>query len=84
MTESIRRKLVIVGDGACGKTCLLMYIPSSHPLPSLFQTANLRNIVSFPKEHSQKYNLLSLSLSLFPFPGCYRMVLILGLRAYGI
>ena len=24
----IRRKLVIVGDGACGKTCLLMYVPN--------------------------------------------------------
>ena len=35
MTESIRRKLVIVGDGACGKTCLLMYVllslESSYP-----------------------------------------------------
>jgi GTPase SAR1 family protein len=27
----IRRKLVIVGDGACGKTCLLMYVLVAMP-----------------------------------------------------
>lgn len=27
----IRRKLVIVGDGACGKTCLLMYVSLTSP-----------------------------------------------------
>lgn len=27
----IRRKLVIVGDGACGKTCLLMYVLADTP-----------------------------------------------------
>lgn len=42
MTKSIRKKLVIVGDGACGKTCLLLvfckdYFPESY-IPTLFDT----------------------------------------------
>jgi GTPase SAR1 family protein len=27
----LRKKLVIVGDGACGKTSLLMYLPLASP-----------------------------------------------------
>lgn len=32
MSAELRRKLVIVGDGACGKTCLLMYVSQSNLL----------------------------------------------------
>lgn len=39
---AIRKKLVIVGDGACGKTCLLMVFckdnfPEAH-IPTVFET----------------------------------------------
>lgn len=40
--SSIRKKLVIVGDGACGKTCLLtVFCKDSFPLdyvPTVFET----------------------------------------------
>ena len=40
---SVRRKLVIIGDGACGKTSLLMmfsagYFPEVH-VPTVFETS---------------------------------------------
>jgi GTPase SAR1 family protein len=43
----IRRKLVIVGDGACGKTCLLMYAlatmsPQAASLPLALQMLMIR------------------------------------------
>ena len=50
MAESIRRKLVIVGDGACGKTCLLMY-SSPHRFSRVHSNLLL---VSFPKEPSRR------------------------------
>ncbi|CAO3703851.1 unnamed protein product [Rhizopus stolonifer] len=42
--ESIKRKIVIVGDGACGKTCLLSVFcngsfPTTHYIPTIFETA---------------------------------------------
>ncbi len=41
LVPSIKQKLVIVGDGACGKTCLLIvfskgYFPDSY-VPTVFE-----------------------------------------------
>ncbi|ORE03101.1 hypothetical protein BCV72DRAFT_37625 [Rhizopus microsporus var. microsporus] len=42
--EAIKRKVVIVGDGACGKTCLLSVFckgsfPTTQYIPTIFETA---------------------------------------------
>jgi hypothetical protein len=54
----LRRKLVIVGDGACGKTCLLMYVLDtilcSTRLSLMSFCANLTCTAFSPKAHSQR------------------------------
>jgi hypothetical protein len=55
----IRRKLVIVGDGACGKTCLLMYALAATPVPACIPLprcthANDLVIASFPRAPSPR------------------------------
>ncbi|EIE90479.1 hypothetical protein G6F46_006153 [Rhizopus delemar] len=42
--EAIKRKIVIIGDGACGKTCLLSVFckgsfPTTQYIPTIFETA---------------------------------------------
>jgi hypothetical protein len=56
----IRRKLVIVGDGACGKTCLLMYVlvhaalADMCPLHCVLQRLTETSTVSSPRAPSPR------------------------------
>lgn len=49
--ESLRKKLVVVGDGACGKTCLLIAYTngtfSEAHIPTVFETYVTDLVVSF-------------------------------------
>ena len=45
MISSIRKKLVIVGDGACGKTCLLMVFSKDH-FPEYYAPTVFENYVA--------------------------------------
>src|ERR1700694_2497912 len=46
----VRKKLVIVGDGACGKTSLLMYLPSIHHMDSVDNSVFKKGM--FPEQHA--------------------------------
>jgi len=45
MISSIRKKLIIVGDGACGKTCLLMVFSKDH-FPEMYAPTVFENYVA--------------------------------------
>ncbi|KAM4828479.1 ras-like GTP-binding protein O-RHO isoform 3-T3 [Thomomys bottae] len=62
---AIRKKLVIVGEGACGKTCLFFskdQFPEAHA-PTVFENYVADIEVDGKQETSQKNGLQKLSIS---------------------
>lgn len=74
---AIRKKLVIVGDGACGKTCLLIVF-SKDQFPEVYVPTVFENYVADIEVDSKQvhHESISLSLSLFPLSCCIMVVLI--------
>jgi GTPase SAR1 family protein len=60
---AIRKKLVIVGDGACGKTCLLIVF-SKDQFPEVYVPTVFENYVADIEVDSKQVNMLEF----LPFP----------------
>lgn len=56
---AIRKKLVIVGDGACGKTCLLIVF-SKDQFPEVYVPTVFENYVADIEVDSKQVNVLFL------------------------
>nr|ADR74191.2 RhoA [Dugesia japonica] len=56
MSTSIRKKLVIVGDGACGKTCLLIVF-SKDQFPEVYVPTVFENYVAYIEVDSKSVEL---------------------------
>lgn len=68
MSTSIRKKLVIVGDGACGKTCLLIVF-SKDQFPEVYVPTVFENYVADIEVDSKSVSSIFLvnDYSLIPF-----------------
>lgn len=59
---AIRKKLVIVGDGACGKTCLLIVF-SKDQFPEVYVPTVFENYVADIEVDGKQVRVSSLNLS---------------------
>jgi GTPase SAR1 family protein len=59
---SIRKKLVIVGDGACGKTCLLIVF-SKDQFPEVYVPTVFENYVADIEVDSKQVQIYSLIIN---------------------
>ena len=83
---AIRKKLVIVGDGACGKTCLLIvFTKDQFPevyVPTVFENyvadieVDNKQVMSFKMKQGLKISDLSPILGFSPIPSF--LIIILG------
>ena len=62
---AIRKKLVIVGDGACGKTCLLIVF-SKDQFPEVYVPTVFENYVADIEVDGKQVKITILSYGLFP------------------
>ena len=53
---AIRKKLVIVGDGACGKTCLLIVFSKDH-FPDVYVPTVFENYITDVEANGKKVSL---------------------------
>lgn len=66
---AIRKKLVIVGDGACGKTCLLIVF-SKDQFPEVYVPTVFENYVADIEVDGRQVGRVT-CLDAFFFPGLY-------------
>ena len=62
---AIRKKLVIVGDGACGKTCLLIVF-SKDQFPEVYVPTVFENYVADIEVDGKQVKITILSYEIFP------------------
>lgn len=77
---AIRKKLVIVGDGACGKTCLLIVF-SKDQFPEVYVPTVFENYIADIEVDGKQVRAVVIPVPLLHVPcwRCHGPVLLLGL-----